>query len=316
MNIDLIWRLLLGLGALPGFGVLYLGLFRKQHENGVTDEMSDKPTHCRSPEGSFELTPPTSDEDSSDRLENGDASLFQSTISTLFADIVEGDPSVHVSEDHQVALVDNSQFEPEAFYKENETTTPQEANHDTTLPQPTSLWSSIKNEPHLARKLAGTAGTWFLFDVLFYGNTLFEPVVLEAAFGSKDDVEDGYTLLLIAVRDSLMISLLSLPGYFVTVMLIGRKTCVCTSIRSRSARCSTICPPCNQAPSYIQMQGFILMFLLYLLIGIYWTSLSGIQWLLLLLYAGTFFFANYGPNSTTFLLIAQRHVFEGVSIIQ
>jgi PHS family inorganic phosphate transporter-like MFS transporter len=151
---------------------------------------------------------------------------------------------------------------------------------------------------------------------LFYGNTLFEPVVLEAAFGSKDDVEDGYTLLLIAVRDSLMISLMSLPGYFVTVMLIGRKTCVCTSIRSRSARCSTICPPCNQAPSYIQMQGFILMFLLYLLIGIYWTSLSGIQWLLLLLYAGTFFFANYGPNSTTFLLIAQRHVFEGVSIIQ
>jgi hypothetical protein len=171
---------------------------------------------------------------------------------------------VHVSEDHQVALVDNSQFQPEAFYKENETTTPQEANHDTTKPQPTSLWSSIKNEPHLARKLAGTAGTWFLFDVLFYGNTLFEPVVLEAAFGSKDDVEDGYTLLLIAVRDSLMISLMSLPGYFVTVLLIGRKTCVCTSIRSRSARCSTICPPCNQTPSYIQMQGFILMFLLYL----------------------------------------------------
>ena len=44
------------------------------------------------------------------------------------------------------------------------------------------------------------------------------------------------------------------------------------------------------------------MFLLYIIIGLYWTSLSNMQWLLLILYAGTFFFANYGPNTTTFLL--------------
>ena len=31
-------------------------------------------------------------------------------------------------------------------------------------------------------------------------------------------------------------------------------------------------------------------------------ALSNIQWLLLLLYAASFFFANYGPNTTTFLL--------------
>jgi PHS family inorganic phosphate transporter-like MFS transporter len=135
------------------------------------------------------------------------------------------------------------------------------------------------------------------------GNTLFEPVVLEAAFGSKDDIEDGYTLLLLAVRDSLMISLLSLPGYFMTVVLIGRRTCVCRSLRTHgSSRCNSIFSPCTQTPAYIQMQGFVAMFILYLIIGLYWTSLENIQWLLLVLYAGSFFFANYGPNSTTFLL--------------
>jgi PHS family inorganic phosphate transporter-like MFS transporter len=29
----------------------------------------------------------------------------------------------------------------------------------------------------------GTAGAWFVFDVLFYGNTLFQPIVMETASG-------------------------------------------------------------------------------------------------------------------------------------
>ena len=107
------------------------------------------------------------------------------------------------------------------------------------------------------------------------------------------------------VRDSLVISLLSLPGYFVTVLVIGRRTCMCKSLRSSSSttRCgSASCFPCDQTPVYIQMQGFFIMTILYIIIGISWTSLSNLPGLLILLYAGTFFFANYGPNTTTFLL--------------
>lgn len=44
------------------------------------------------------------------------------------------------------------------------------------------------------------------------------------------------------------------------------------------------------------------MFILYSIIGLLWDALSSKQWLLLLLYAGTFFASNYGPNTTTFLL--------------
>ena len=151
-----------------------------------------------------------------------------------------------------------------------------------------------------------TTGAWLLFDVTFYGNTLFEPLVLEAAFGSHstNNASGGYELLQTTVRDSLVISLLSLPGYFVTVFVIGRPTCVCRSSSSSSTtRCgSASCLPCIQTPTYIQMQGFLVMSILYIIIGLFWTSLSNIQWLLLVLYAGTFFFANYGPNTTTFLL--------------
>lgn len=46
----------------------------------------------------------------------------------------------------------------------------------------------------------------------------------------------------------------------------------------------------------------MIMFILYIIIGVWWTSLDQVQWLLVVLYAGTFFFANYGPNTTTFLL--------------
>ena len=53
---------------------------------------------------------------------------------------------------------------------------------------------------------------------------------------------------------------------------------------------------------FIQIQGFLVMFILYIIIGIFWKSLVNNEGLLLLLYSGTFLFANYGPNATTFLL--------------
>lgn len=56
-------------------------------------------------------------------------------------------------------------------------------------------------------------------------------------------------------------------------------------------------------PKYIQMLGFIAMSALYLAIGISWNQgLTNYKTLLLILYGSTFFFANFGPNATTFLL--------------
>lgn len=131
-----------------------------------------------------------------------------------------------------------------------------------------SLIEAVKQEDKLVRKLLGTAGTWFLFDICFYGNTLFQPLVLTQAFGTKET-------LLMSARDTGIVASLALPGYFVSVYMLGR-----------------------QSPRYIQLQGFFLMAVVYAIIGVDFHGLANIRWLLLILYASTFFFSNYGPNST------------------
>ena len=71
--------------------------------------------------------------------------------------------------------------------------------------QPKSLLEQIQNEDKLGRKLIGTAGCWLLFDILFYGNALFQPKVLQSAFGQSETELD-------LIRDTIIIGLLALPG--------------------------------------------------------------------------------------------------------
>ncbi|KAL7546891.1 hypothetical protein ACHAWF_010214 [Thalassiosira exigua] len=301
LNTDVVWRLLLGVGALPGVWVLYLRLCsrgRKSTDHIAVDLLeseASKSAEESSTNNTLEM--PSSHE----IIQGGEATAgVQTVVSTLFDEMESSqlDHNSHEENENEMALVENSHLDGNSDDNNNRRDGLPNPNDGS----PLSLWQSIKSEPDLGRKFAGTAGAWFLFDVLFYGNTLFEPLVLEAAFGSHS--ENASEELLQTVRDSLVISLLSLPGYFVTVFLIGRRTCVCQSLRSSSStRCgSAPCFPCYQTPAYIQMQGFLVMSVLYIIIGLWWNSLSNIQWLLLLIYAGTFFFANYGPNTTTFLL--------------
>ena len=144
------------------------------------------------------------------------------------------------------------------------------------------LWESIRNEPRLLENVLGTAGTWFLFDVLFYGNTLFQPIVMEAAFGGGDADEDN--VIKKAATDSLILALIALPGYGISALVIGKRICNIV-----------------QTPKYVQMQGFVFMGLLYSVIGAYWSELRRVPALLVFIYGLTFFFANYGPNTTTFV---------------
>lgn len=50
------------------------------------------------------------------------------------------------------------------------------------------------------------------------------------------------------------------------------------------------------------LQGFAAMTILYATIGFNWSNLRGDPSMLIFLYGMTFFFANYGPNTTTFIL--------------
>ena len=124
-----------------------------------------------------------------------------------------------------------------------------------------------------------------LFDVLFYGNTLFQPIVLEAALGGRSGLSDLKLLRKTAV-DSLALAAMALPGYATAGILLGK----------------TVCGKA-QTPRYVMLQGFCVMATLYLLIGIAWQDLRHSHPLLLvILYGATFFAANYGPNTTTFVM--------------
>ena len=109
---------------------------------------------------------------------------------------------------------------------------------------------------------------------------------MKTAFGYDDANGDEYSNLVKNIRDSMILSSIALPGYFVSITLIGRRV-----FFKRI-----------QTPRYIQIQGFACMAVLYLIISFTWSSLTEHHWLLVMLYGSTFFFSNYGPNTTTFML--------------
>merc|ERR1712232_1156488 len=92
-------------------------------------------------------------------------------------------------------------------------------------------WEAIWKEPGLCQKFLATAGTWFLFYIVYYGNAIFQPLVIEAAFGGGDastGSRSSLDLLRKASTDTLVLNSIALPGYAVAGCLIGKRTCCVT----------------------------------------------------------------------------------------
>ena len=273
-RLDYIWRIVLGVGALPGFFLAYLR-FRWRVSNN--DEKLGFDSIHITEQSSLIGSPTDVTQFSGGYTGNDNKMILQEVEESLKDWVNDSVEKKHITSSTEDDISSRGFLQNKGDERD--------CNSDR------SLWNSIRCEENLFPKLCGTAFSWFLFDVVFYGNTLFQPIVIEAAFGSRKnddikDTEDNFQLLFEACRDSLFLTLMALPGYFVTIAVIGRK--VCGSVR--------------QTPKYIQTQGFLLMAALYTIIGLNWGSLKNFQWLLVSLYGSTFFFANYGPNTTTFLL--------------
>jgi len=153
-----------------------------------------------------------------------------------------------------------------------------------------TLWQALSMRAYW-KSIIGCAGGWFLFDITFYGNTLFAPTVLQAVFGEADS--KGYTPLIghslernLCVQ-LMILALIGLPGYYIAVCFMdraGRKN--------------------------IQLQGFVFMALLYGTLALCLDRLKGYPVPLLVIYGLTYFFSNFGPNSTTFILPSESFPFE------
>jgi PHS family inorganic phosphate transporter-like MFS transporter len=126
------------------------------------------------------------------------------------------------------------------------------------------------------RILLGTAGSWFMLDVAFYGLGLNSATILQTIgyASSKNVYEKLYNS---AAGNLILICAGSLPGYWFTIVfvdIIGRKP--------------------------IQLGGFIIMTALFCGLGFGYNSLTDHG--KLALYVLCQFFQNFGPNTTTFII--------------
>ncbi|XP_059447813.1 low affinity inorganic phosphate transporter 1-like [Corylus avellana] len=134
--------------------------------------------------------------------------------------------------------------------------------------------------------LVGTATCWFLLDIAFYSQNLFQKDIFSAIgwlpqAQTMSAIQEVYKI----ARAQTLIALCGLiPGYWFTVAFIdilGRFT--------------------------IQLMGFFFMtvFMFALAIPYHHWTLKENRIGFIVIYSLTFFFANFGPNSTTFIVPAE-----------
>jgi len=130
--------------------------------------------------------------------------------------------------------------------------------------------------------LFGCASTWFLLDIAFYSQSLFQSDVFTVAgWLPPSQTMTGISELYNVARCQLIVALASvIPGYWFTVAFIE---------------------VFGRIP--IQVMGFVLMTtFMGILAGMYPTLKGSQSGNFVALYALTFFFANFGPNATTYIL--------------
>jgi MFS transporter, PHS family, inorganic phosphate transporter len=89
--------------------------------------------------------------------------------------------------------------------------------------QPKKSWAYLLLTPRYLRLIIGTAGTWFLLDIAYYGTTISSPLVLKSLNPHSELVPNMlFTLLIFVVA--------ALPGYILsslTIDRLGRKWIQC-----------------------------------------------------------------------------------------
>ncbi|KAK9270609.1 hypothetical protein L1049_026191 [Liquidambar formosana] len=132
--------------------------------------------------------------------------------------------------------------------------------------------------------LFSCATTWFLVDVVFYSSNFSQSLIYKRYLpkpGEMNAYEDAFHT---AKIQALIAIFATIPGYWVTVCLIDRIGRV-----------------------KIQTMGFFFMAIGLFAIGIpyysYWEKHTNVGFIFL--YSLTFFFSNFGPNTTTFIVPAE-----------
>ena len=140
----------------------------------------------------------------------------------------------------------------------------------------------FSKDPNFVAQLAGCAGTWFFLDVAFYSQSLFQKDVFSSIgwLPVANDMTALGEMYNIAKAQAIISLSSTIPGLLATVYTVdylGRRD--------------------------VQLMGFFFMTtLMALLSGFYIALLNGALPSFIAMYVFTFFVANFGPNSTTFII--------------
>ena len=119
--------------------------------------------------------------------------------------------------------------------------------------------------------LTGTAGCWFLLDYAYYGNTISTPRIISLITPNASETET------IALQLAIFV-VAAVPGYILAIARMDR-------IGHRK----------------LQLVGFVLMALCFAVIGLVPGMTTAVA-PFLLVYGVSYFFTEFGPNVTTFVL--------------
>jgi PHS family inorganic phosphate transporter-like MFS transporter len=122
--------------------------------------------------------------------------------------------------------------------------------------------------------LIGAAGAWALLDFCYYGNSISAPEILRLLNPHASLLHN--TLIQLAI-----FAVFAVPGYIVAILLLDK-----TGRRK------------------IQVMGFAMMALMFLLIGLI-PAVTTTALAFILLYGISYFFTEFGPNTTTFVYPAE-----------
>ena len=144
-------------------------------------------------------------------------------------------------------------------------------------PAPRPTWGTILRT--YGTLIAATAAAWFLLDTAFYSTSIFNPVILaHIGFASSAGATALDQVRVLALGNVLIALVAAVPGYWAAVYLIDRV---------------------GRRP--LQVVGFAVMAAAFLSLSVVYTPLVAVIPAFLAIYGLTFFFGNFGPNTTTFV---------------
>ncbi|CAL9215724.1 unnamed protein product [Arabidopsis halleri] len=154
------------------------------------------------------------------------------------------------------------------------------------LPPSYKLFSRCFFRLH-GRDLFAASFNWFLIDIVFYTSNLLLSQIFSHYSKKPSSAENVYDAAFkVAELGAIIAACSTIPGYWFTVYFIDKIGRV-----------------------KIQIMGFFFMAVVYLVAGIpytwYWSKHEQNNKGLMVLYGLIFFFCNFGPNTTTFIIPAE-----------